>query len=119
MCKGVQHPLRGLVVRNYLSQISKDKLPDAGSDYEGDGGTVEDAVEFIQQNFGEMNRLWVRMQNQGRVKGRKKREKERQQLRILVGTNLVRLSQLEGVDLEELELATFDGQHWEEAIQKR
>ena len=31
---------------------------------------------------------------------RKKREKERQDLKILVGTNLVRLSQLEGVDTD-------------------
>ena len=31
---------------------------------------------------------------------RKKREKERQDLKILVGTNLVRLSQLEGVDAQ-------------------
>jgi vacuolar protein sorting-associated protein 35 len=42
--------------------------------------------------------LWVRMQRQGssKTKRRLRREKERQQLRILVGTNLVRLSQLEG-----------------------
>jgi len=35
------------------------------------------------------------MQNQGNPKDKKKREKERQELRILVGTNLVRLSQLQ------------------------
>ena len=34
------------------------------------------------------------------MRDKKKREKERQDLRILVGTNLVRLSQLEGVDVE-------------------
>lgn len=32
--------------------------------YEGEGGSVEDAVEFILQNFTEMNKLWVRMQHQ-------------------------------------------------------
>lgn len=32
---------------------------------------------------------------QGQAKDKKKREKERQELRILVGTNLVRLSQLQ------------------------
>jgi vacuolar protein sorting-associated protein 35 len=31
---------------------------------------------------------------------REKREMERRELRILVGTNLFRLSQLDGVDLE-------------------
>lgn len=46
-----------------------------------------------------MNKLWVRLQHQGHSKEREKREMERKELRILVGTNLVRLSQLEGVDL--------------------
>jgi vacuolar protein sorting-associated protein 35 len=46
-----------------------------------------------------MNKLWVRLQHQGHSRDREKRELERKDLRILVGTNLVRLSQLEGVDL--------------------
>jgi vacuolar protein sorting-associated protein 35 len=99
MVKCVQYPTRGLFLRNYLSQVSRDKLPDTGSQYEGVGGDVTDAYEFVLQNFAEMNRLWVRLQHMGGSKEtRKKREKERQELRILVGTNLVRLSQLEGID---------------------
>ena len=99
MVKCVQFPTRGLFLRNYLSQVSRDKLPDTGSPYEGVGGDVTDAYEFVLQNFSEMNRLWVRLQHMGGAKEtRKKREKERQELRILVGTNLVRLSQLEGID---------------------
>ena len=35
MCRGVQNPVRGLFLRSYLSQISRDKLPDIGSEYEG------------------------------------------------------------------------------------
>lgn len=27
MCRGVQHPMRGLFLRNYLLQCAKDKLP--------------------------------------------------------------------------------------------
>jgi vacuolar protein sorting-associated protein 35 len=100
MCRGVQHPLRGLFLRNYLSQLSKDKLPDTGSEYEGSGGTVKDSIDFTLQNFTEMNKLWVRMQHQGPIREKERREKERQELRILVGTNLVRLSQLDGVDLQ-------------------
>ena len=34
----------------------------------------------------------------GPAKDKKRRERERKDLRLLVGTNLVRLSQLEGVD---------------------
>ena len=40
------------------------------------------------------------MQHQGPVREREKRECERSDLRILVGTNLLRLSQLDGVTLE-------------------
>lgn len=35
MCRAVQHPMRGLFLRSYLSQVSRDKLPDIGSEYEG------------------------------------------------------------------------------------
>lgn len=35
MCRGVQHPIRGLFLRSYLSQVSRDKLPDIGTEYEG------------------------------------------------------------------------------------
>ncbi|RZB70248.1 Vacuolar protein sorting-associated protein 35B isoform C [Glycine soja] len=61
-----------------------------------------DAVEFVLQNFTEMNKLWVRLQlqHQGPAQIREKREKERNELRDLVGKNLHVLSQIEGVDLE-------------------
>ncbi|GAB4852552.1 Vacuolar protein sorting-associated protein 35B [Ancistrocladus abbreviatus] len=100
MCRGVQHPIRGLFLRSYLCQVTRDKLPDLGSEYEGDGDTVMDAVDFVLQNFTEMNKLWVRMQHQGPVRVKEKREKERSELRDLVGKNLHILSQIEGVDLE-------------------
>jgi len=100
LCRGVQHPMRGLFLRSYLSQMAKDKLPDVGSGYEGEGGTVHDAIEFILQNFSEMNKLWVRMQHQASVRDRVKRERERRSLRELIGTDLVRLSNLNGLTLQ-------------------
>ncbi|KAK4788433.1 hypothetical protein SAY86_019752 [Trapa natans] len=100
MCRGIQHPLRGLFLRSYLSQISRDKLPDIGSEYEGDADTIMDSMEFVLQNFTEMNKLWVRMQHQGPARDKEKREKERSELRDLVGKNLHVLSQIEGVDLD-------------------
>ncbi|XWS45573.1 hypothetical protein CRYUN_Cryun15aG0148200 [Craigia yunnanensis] len=100
MCRGIQHPVRGLFLRSYLAQVSRDKLPDIGSEYEGDADTVVDAVEFVLQNFTEMNKLWVRMQHQGPAREKEKREKERSELRDLVGKNLHVLSQIEGIDLD-------------------
>ena len=62
--KAVQHPQRGLFLRYYLSCAMKDKLPDEGSPYESAaGGTLRAALGFLLSNFGEMNRLWVRMQH--------------------------------------------------------
>lgn len=100
MAKGVQHPMRGLFLRNYVSHMTKDKLPDTDNDYHGDGGTVQNSIDFVLQNFSEMNKLWVRMQFQRKHGTRVKREKQRQQLKVLVGTNLHRLSDLEGLDVD-------------------
>ncbi|KAI5636192.1 vacuolar protein sorting-associated protein 35 domain-containing protein [Phthorimaea operculella] len=186
MCRGVQHPLRGLFLRNYLLQCSRNVLPDTPAEANNDGegtflrnyfrnvlpdtpaeanndgegtcsrnvlpdtpaeanndgegtcsrnvlpdtpaeanndgegtcsrnvlpdtpaeanndgeGTVRDAIDFVLMNFAEMNKLWVRMQHQGHSRDKERRERERSELRILVGTNLVRLSQLEAVTVEE------------------
>ena len=64
-------------------------------------GTVKDSYEFVLSNFIEMNKLWVRIQHMpGDSKTRetkRTRERERNELRMMVGTNLVRLSELEGV----------------------
>lgn len=105
---GVQHPLRGLFLRNYLLQECKHVLPDvlvevvneSSADDESQNGTVLDSVDFVLTNFAEMNKLWVRMQHQGHSRDRARRERERQELRLLVGTNLVRLSQLESIDID-------------------
>ena len=74
------------------------KLPDTGS--LRPRGNLQDSISFVLTNFIEMNKLWVRLQHQGHSRDREKRELERRELRILVGTNLVRLSQLDGVDLD-------------------
>merc|ERR1712012_1461709 len=109
MCRGVQHPLRGLFLRNYLLQCTRNVLPDAldemvqevqANNMTSLDGTIQDSIDFILLNFSEMNKLWVRMQHQGHSRERERRERERMELRILVGTNLVRLSQLDNIDIE-------------------
>ena len=99
MCKGVQHPTRGLFLRHYLSTITKNKLPDADNEYTGEGGSVSDSVDFVLQNFKEMVWLWVRMEQKQIVACEDRRARERESLRVLVGFNLTRLGQLEGIDL--------------------
>lgn len=106
MCAGVQHPQRGLFLRAYLAQMMKDKLPDTlpeaalnDTDIIPSAGTVQDSIDFVIRNFTEMNRLWVRMQNVGAPREVERREKERLELRLLVGSNVSTLSRLVGGNL--------------------
>lgn len=64
------------------------------------GGTLDDAFAFLLTNFTESARLWVRLQHQGSSRERQKREKERHDLRVLVGSTLVRMAQLDGMSVE-------------------
>jgi len=96
MSRGVQHPIRGLFLRYYLMGQARDYLPTARED--GPQGTLQDSINFILTNFVEMNKLWVRWQHQGHSREREQRTQERRELELLVGSNLVRLSQL--VDLD-------------------
>ncbi|KAK6508460.1 Vacuolar protein sorting-associated protein 35 [Arthrobotrys conoides] len=96
MSRGVQHPIRGLFLRYYLSGQAREHLPTGLGD--GPEGNLTDSISFVLNNFVEMNKLWVRLQHQGHSREREKRSQERKELQLLVGSNLVRLSQL--VDLE-------------------
>lgn len=100
MCRGVQSPLRGLFLRRYLLQCTKDILPDTEDGGDEKTGTVQNSIEFIMNNFAEMNKLWVRMQHQGHTSERELRERERRKLQLVVGSNLERLSQLESVNAD-------------------
>ena len=85
MCRGVQNPIRGLFLRYYLSQRTKELLPEDDPSFNS---------QFIMNNFIEMNKLWVRLQHQGPLRERETRTRERKELQILVGSQLVRLSQI-------------------------
>jgi vacuolar protein sorting-associated protein 35 len=96
MSRGVQHPVRGLFLRYYLSGQARENCPTGNS--EGPEGNLQDSISFTLTNFVEMNKLWVRLQHQGHSRERELRTQERKELQLLVGNNLVRLSHL--VDLE-------------------
>lgn len=102
MCAGVQHPQRALFLRAYLAQMMKDKLPTAIEPNEDDlaGGTMQDSIDFVIRNFSEMNELWVRMQHNAATRDMDMREKERMELRLLVGSNIATLSRLVGSNLD-------------------
>ena len=90
-----------MFLRYYLLKMMKDKLPDKDSAFEGEGGDVTDAIDFILQNLSEMNRLWVRMQHLSNAnKDKEQRELERSELRVTVGENIIRLGHLEGLNYD-------------------
>ena len=61
LTKGVQHPTRGLFLRNYLSQVSRLVIPDVPENVTAqsldDHPIVKRAVDFVLQNFAEMTSL--------------------------------------------------------------
>ncbi len=75
--------------RNVLPDVLEDVVLGSGEGKEDHPGCVQDSIDFILLNFAEMNKLWVRMQHQGHTREKDRREKERLELRLLVGTNMV------------------------------
>ena len=100
LVKAVQNPIKGLFLRNYLLKMIKDKLPDKDNIYLREGANFEDSIKFIIENMEEMNRLWIRL-SAGVGGGEKvRREKERDELKILVGESMNKLSSLENLNID-------------------
>ena len=91
--KGVQNPTRGLFLRYYLLKMIKDKLPDNKED-------IDETLKFILQNLEEMNRLWIRLSTGCTGNEKILREKERNELKVLVGENIIRISDLNCLTIE-------------------
>ena len=100
LMKGVQNPLRGLFCRFFFLKMIKDRLPDKGNEYEKPGASPDDSIKFILNNLDDMNRLWIRLNNIDDPEERIIREREREQLKYLVGENITRLSSLNAITPE-------------------
>ena len=99
LVKSVQNPIKGLFLRNYLLKMIKDKLPDKDNVYLREGASFEDSLKFIIENMEEMNRLWIRLSS-GSGSEKMKREKERDELKILIGESMNKLSSLENLTID-------------------
>lgn len=107
MCNGVQQPVRGLFLRYYLSQRTKEFFENGVIFIDNKSEENIDKIfkiDFITTNFIEMNKLWVRLQYQGPLKEKDLRTKERKELQVLIGSNLVRLSSI--LELSDVDLYT-------------
>lgn len=97
MMRAVQNPLRGLFLRYYFLKMCKDRLPDSGSEYESENRGVKEAIETIHINLKESTNLWMRM---GGGRNKEKQKKDKNDLKMLIGENLMRISSLEGVNIK-------------------
>ncbi|CAL9731669.1 vacuolar protein sorting-associated protein 35 [Monosporozyma unispora] len=129
MARGVQNPIRGLFIRYFISQRTKEFLIEDEtltkkqnnneedvnviSTNERDLETIKFNCQFILNNFIEMNKLWVRLQYQGPLKERDQRTKERKELQILIGSQLVRLSQIIEDDEDVSEIGQNDNKYFQ------
>ena len=91
--KGVQHPLRGLMLRYYFLKVAKEKIEDNEDEL-----NLDEIISLYIMNLREMNSLWARINSL--IEDREKRVRQRKDLAVLVGENLLRLSALEGIDLQ-------------------
>lgn len=98
MLNGVQHPIKGMFLRYYLLQRCKFIFND-----EKRVVTNEFKIDFLIANFIEMNKLWIRLQYQGQLREKSSKLKERKEVELLIGYNLVQLTGV--LDLEEHSLA--------------
>lgn len=103
MLKGVQHPFRGLFLRYYFLKMIKTKIPDADEEgykekLEREFGCLENILDMLCENLGEMNKLWIRIGSL--IKDKKKRKQERGDLKITVGENIVRLASIQGLTVD-------------------
>lgn len=103
MLKGVQHPFRGLFLRYYFLKMIKTKIPDADEEgyrekLEREFGCLENILDMLCENLGEMNKLWIRIGSL--IKDKKKRKQERGELKLTVGENIVRLASIQGLTVE-------------------
>jgi vacuolar protein sorting-associated protein 35 len=98
MLNGVQHPIKGMFLRYYLLQRCKFIFND-----EKRVATNEFKIDFLIANFIEMNKLWIRLQYQGQLREKSSKLKERKEVELLIGYNLVQLTEV--LELEEHTLA--------------
>jgi len=90
MTRQAQDPIRALFLRHFMLSIFKQYFPDSNE------AETEISLDFLLNNFAQMNRLWVRIED---IMAHDDRRDERVDLSVLIGTNIQRLSALRGLNV--------------------
>ena len=91
MARAAQDPIRALFLRHYLLSIFKQYLPDSNEQQ------TDRSLDFLLTNFAQMNRMWVRIED---IMGSDERKEQRADFSVLIGTNIQRISALNGITIE-------------------
>lgn len=89
MCHAVHHPVRGLFLRAFMTQMFRDKMPAA-----------TDAIPILLINFQETNKLWLRLHAETPEADKEEQAAELHQMLEVVTVNLRTLRALRGMDVE-------------------
>eukprot|EP00767_Chilomastix_cuspidata_P001524 gnl/Chilomastix_cuspidata/1641.p1 GENE.gnl/Chilomastix_cuspidata/1641~~gnl/Chilomastix_cuspidata/1641.p1 ORF type:complete len:807 (+),score=151.37 gnl/Chilomastix_cuspidata/1641:691-3111(+) len=93
-CSAVQHPLKALFLRSYLTSVLNDALCSAAK---ADPKVASAHVQFLVKNFTAMLRAWARL---GTVDGRRPKPRARKwqmSTQVLVSSVLFMMSRVEGL----------------------
>jgi len=91
MTRAAQDPIRALFMRHYLLSIFKQYLPDTSA------SDTEKSLNFLLNNFAQMNRMWVRIED---MMASDSRKDQRVEFSVLIGTNIQRISSLNGISID-------------------
>ncbi|EAY21402.1 hypothetical protein TVAG_198400 [Trichomonas vaginalis G3] len=91
MTRAAQDPIRALFLRHYLLSIFKQYLPDSTE------SDTEKSLTFLLNNFAQMNRMWVRIED---IMASDERKSQRKEFSVLIGTNIQRISSLNGITVD-------------------
>lgn len=98
--KGIQNPIRGLFIHDYLIHKIRHILPDINNDYKSEGESTEFSINYILTNLSDMNNLWCKMIPSAKSRNIELKNNERNDVKMLIGSNLDKLSHLDGLSLE-------------------
>ncbi|KAL0229920.1 hypothetical protein PCE1_003484 [Barthelona sp. PCE] len=107
MIKCVQHPTKALFLRYWFVQAIKAHLP-TNNEEDHRHGSLNDSLDFVLENFHEMNMLWVRMGVKlrthnyygGNNQEDRRMKEEKMQLRSLIGQNVSFIASIDGLSFE-------------------
>ena len=98
MTRAAQDPIRALFLRHYFLTMFEDRLPDSTT------VDAERSANFLLNNFAQMNRLWVRIED---MMASDERRNQRSEFSSLIGKNIECLSRLKNITVESYTTIVF------------